>query len=63
MTMDGDEIDDILQEKSDYISSGDQRLNYVGKAIIEIGLDTMASTSDILPQDLIVEDSSQVVTQ
>ena len=40
LTLDGDVIDDILEEESDYVYSGDQILNHVEKGIFEMGLDT-----------------------
>ena len=53
LILDGDVVVDILQEEYDYVFSGYQMLHHVGKGIIEMGLDVMASTSDLLPHDLI----------
>ena len=56
MAVDGDVIKDRLQNKSNYLSSSYQMLNYVRKGIIGMVFDTMASTSVFLPHDLIEND-------
>lgn len=61
--MDGDVIDDILQEEFDYVSLGDQMFNHVDKGITEMGLDIMALTSALLPQDLTIDDIFHGVVQ
>lgn len=48
-------IDDALQEASNYVSLGDQILSHVGKVIFDMGLDTMASTSVLLPKYLTMD--------
>ena len=52
LILDGDVIGDIVQEESNYASFSDQILNHVEKVITEMGLDSMASTGDFVPQDL-----------
>jgi hypothetical protein len=49
LALDGDAIDDVLQEKDEYLSSSDQMHNHVEKIITEMGLDTMASKNVFLP--------------
>ena len=42
-------IDEKLEEESNYLSFSDQILNHAEKEIIEMELDIVDSTSDLLP--------------
>lgn len=55
VTLDGDVNDVVLKEEYEYVSSGDQLLNHVDGGTPKIELDTLASTSVLLPQALSVD--------
>lgn len=52
LTLDGNVIEDILQDEYDYVTLGDQILILIEKGITEMGLDTMPSTSVLIPRVL-----------
>ena len=62
MILDGDAIDDILEEKYDYWYLGYQMVNHVEKWITK-RLDTMAWTSVLLPRDLTIDDTFDGVSR